>query len=225
MNDPKRLWFGTAKWSSGSLAFTWPGKDQLISELPTDVAHTDYVCGAALFFRASVCRQIGLLDERFFLVYEESDWCYRARREGFECLTVPSARVWHKVGSSFGSEASPLRTYFSARNKLLWAEKNASRGEWLRMLRRATRRFYPEFRLASAGENRIPLHKFLLWTTAGFARDWTRKRRDPQEVAYRRGVVDYLMRRFGDCPGEIRTLTQVWASARVGSDEPHDHQT
>src|SRR5437667_353730 len=81
-----------------------------------------------------------LLDERFFLVYEDSDWCFRARRAGFECVTVPTARVWHKIGTSFGSEASPLRTYFSTRNKLLWAEKHVSRREWWRILRGALRR-------------------------------------------------------------------------------------
>ena len=212
MHDPERLWFATATWVSDSLAFAWPGKDRLASELSIAATRTAYVCGAALFFRASLSRQIGLLDERFFLVYEESDWCYRARRAGFECMTVPSARVWHRVGSSFGSEASPLRTYFSTRNKLLWAEKNASRREWFRLVRRAGRRVYPELRFDRG--NRVPVHKALLWTATGFAREWSRKLRDPQEVAHRRGVFDYFMRRFGDCPRKIRALSQTWASTQ-----------
>ena len=156
MHDPDRLWFTRSAWEPAVSAFTAPGKGRLASELPSETTSTEYVCGAALFFRASVARQIGLFDERFFLVYEDSDWCFRARRAGFGCVTVPLARVWHKIGTSFGSEASPLRTYFSVRNKLLWAEKNVSRREWWRILRVALRRLYPSARSRQASRGLDP---------------------------------------------------------------------
>jgi GT2 family glycosyltransferase len=212
MHDPERLWFAGAAWASDSFAFTWPGKDQLASEMPVETTNTDYVCGAALFFRASLARQIGLLDERFFLVYEESDWCYRARRAGFRCLTVPSARVWHNVSTSFGGDGSPLRTYFSTRNKLLWGEKHVSRRELVGIMCRIARRLYPKFFIDRCGGISTP--KTLLWAVNGFVREWSRKLHDPQEVARRRAVFDYVFRRFGDCPSKIRALNQVWANAR-----------
>src|SRR5258706_8218616 len=68
MHDPDRLWFSRSDWSSAKAAFTAPGKGRLASELPNVSNDTDYVCGAALFFRAGVARKVGLLDERFFLV-------------------------------------------------------------------------------------------------------------------------------------------------------------
>ena len=83
MHDQERLWFTRSDWDPAKSAFTAPGKGCLASELSSAPAATDYVCGAALFFRAAVVRQIGLLDERFFLVYEDNDWCFRARRAGF----------------------------------------------------------------------------------------------------------------------------------------------
>jgi GT2 family glycosyltransferase len=212
MDDPDRLWFTRSEWDSNLSAFTAPGKGYLASELPSEAAATDYVCGAALFFRADVARQIGLLDERFFLVYEDSDWCFRARRAGFACVSVPSARVWHKVGTSFGTEASPLRTYFSTRNKLLWAEKHVSRREWWRILRAALRRLCPSLVVDRAAQG--PMYKALLWGIRCFVREWARKVRDPQEAAHRRGVLDYLFRRFGDCPQAIRALTEAWSSSR-----------
>ena len=218
MHDPDRLWFTRSDWSSELSAFTAPGKGHLASELSSETTSTEYVCGAALFFRAGVGRQIGLLDERFFLVYEDSDWCFRARRAGFACLAVPSARVWHKIGTSFGSEASPLRTYFSTRNKLLWTEKNASRGERWRIMRAALRRLYPKFAIDRSTAS--AMHKALLWAANNFVREWARKLHDPQEAAHRRGVLDYLFRRFGDCPPEIRALAVVWASTRTTSATP-----
>jgi hypothetical protein len=215
LHDRDRLWFTRSEWSPEKSAFTAPGKGQLVSELALESTDTEYVCGAALFFRATVARKIGLFDERFFLVYEDTDWCCRARRAGFGCVTVPTARVWHKVGSSFASEASPLRTYFSTRNKLLWAEKNGSRVDWWRVVRSALGRLHPAVGIdrTSAGSMR----KALWWALNGYVREWSRKARDPQEVAHRRGVLDYMLRRFGDCPPRIRALTRSWASTGAGA--------
>jgi GT2 family glycosyltransferase len=218
MDDPERLWFTRAEWAREDAAFTAPGKGRLASELPSEPAPTEYVCGAALFFRAGVARQIGMLDERFFLVYEDSDWCFRARQAGFACVTVPSARVWHKVGTSFGSEASPLRTYFSSRNKLLWAEKNVSRREWREILVTGLRRLYPVLRIDTSTTGSTL--KALRWSIAGYLREWSRKLRDPQEIAHRRGMLDYMLRRFGDCPPRIRALTRTWTSAQKTAAAP-----
>ena len=218
MHDPERLWFTRTEWAREDSAFTAPGKGRLASELPSDPAPTEYACGAAMFFRAGVARRIGMLDERFFLVYEDADWGFRARRAGFECISVPAARVWHKVGTSFGSEASPLRTYFSSRNKLLWAEKNLSRGEWREILVAGLRRLRPALRI-DTGATGSTL-KALRWSVAGYRREWSRKLRDPQEIAHRRGVLDYVLRRFGDCPARIRTLTRSWSTAQKTAAAP-----
>jgi GT2 family glycosyltransferase len=218
MDDPDRLWFTRSEWETEAAAFTARSKGRLASELAKESANTEYVCGAALFFRSGVARKIGLLDERFFLVYEDSDWGFRARRAGFECIAVPSAKVWHKIGTSFGSEESPLRTYFSSRNKLLWAEKNLSRREWLRILSGSMRRLSPGLGLeTSEADSR---HKALLWGISEFARELSRKRYDPQEIAHRRGVLDYLLRRFGDCPPRIRAVTRAWSSTQGGAVDP-----
>ena len=218
MHDPDRLWFMRSEWDAALSAFTAPGKGRFASELAHESISTEYVCGAALFFRANVARQVGLLDERFFLVYEDSDWCFRARRAGFECVTVPTARVWHKIGTSFGSEASPLRTYFSTRNKLLWAEKHVSRREWWRILRAALRRLYPALRMDWIAARST--FKALLWAVAAYTRDWSRKLNDPQEIAHRRGIFDYVLRRFGDCPPKVRALTAAWANTQGASAAP-----
>jgi hypothetical protein len=218
MDEPDRLWFTRSAWDSAVSAFTAPEKGRLGSDLPAETTNTEYVCGAALFFRAGIARDIGLLDERFFLVYEDSDWCFRARRAGHECLVVPTARVWHKIGTSFSSEASPLRAYFSTRNKLLWAERNVSRREWWGILRASLRRLYPGLVVDRRAAGSI--HKGLLWAINGFAREWSRKLHDPQEVAHRRGVLDYIFRRFGDCPPRIRAITRAWTSAQSAAVDP-----
>lgn len=68
-----------------------------------DVAHpTDWVAGASMIIRWPVVATIGLLDENFFLYYEETDYCLRARRAGWACWYVPESRVVHLVGQSTG---------------------------------------------------------------------------------------------------------------------------
>ncbi len=90
----------------------------------------DYVCGAALMLKRSVVEAIGCLEERFFLIWEESDFCFRARKAGFQTLTCPKAHVWHKVSASFVG-GKPHSTYFWWRNRLLWMERNCSLNERL----------------------------------------------------------------------------------------------
>jgi hypothetical protein len=82
-------------------------------------AAVDYVTGCALLARRSAIESIGLLDERFFLYYEEVDWCHRARAAGFTCVVVPHAVAWHPNTLARDAD-SPLVTYYITRNQLLF---------------------------------------------------------------------------------------------------------
>jgi GT2 family glycosyltransferase len=63
---------------------------------------TDWVSGAAMMVRSAVFEHIGLMDEEFFLYYEETDFAMRAARAGFETWAVPASRVIHYCGQSTG---------------------------------------------------------------------------------------------------------------------------
>lgn len=82
-----------------------------ITEPESPIPHpTDWVPGAALMIRREVFEKIGLMDESFFLYFEEVDFCYRAKQAGFECWYVPQSRVVHLVGQSSGvTSARPGR--------------------------------------------------------------------------------------------------------------------
>jgi GT2 family glycosyltransferase len=219
LDRPDVVWFACGKWNAGSLQFEWPGQGEEMASAVDRCAGTDYVCGAGMFFRAEIVERIGLLDGRFFLVYEESDWCFRARRAGIGCRMVPAARIWHKIGASFGTEASPLRSYFSTRNELLWAEKNLPLGSRGRILARAIRRHLPAPSLGTHPS--VPLAKRIAWAAAQFGRDWRRLMGDARQRASRRGLRDYLLRRFGDCPPEVRQISGAWAAdASAGGSGP-----
>jgi GT2 family glycosyltransferase len=57
--------------------------------------------------RGDAIRQVGLMDEGFFMYAEEIDWCLRVQRAGWEVYCVPAARIVHHAGGStrqFGDE-------------------------------------------------------------------------------------------------------------------------
>lgn len=94
-------------------------------------AQLDYILGAALLISRPCLDVVGLLDERYFLYYEEIDWAVRARRAGFALGYAPAAVVFHKEGGSAGSSADP------GRRSLL------SEFHLVRSALRFTRKFYP----------------------------------------------------------------------------------
>jgi GT2 family glycosyltransferase len=68
----------------------------------------DWVSGACMLVRRRAIERVGPLDERFFLYWEDADWCKRMWEAGWKVVYFPQATVVHHVGGS--SERSPLRS-------------------------------------------------------------------------------------------------------------------
>ena len=69
---------------------------------PAAASQVDWVSGASLFIRRAVFDAVGLLDEAYFMYFEEVDFCLRASRAGWPCWYVPSSRITHLAGQSSG---------------------------------------------------------------------------------------------------------------------------
>ncbi len=70
--------------------------------IPEQPLQVDWVSGAFVLVRRAVVQQIGLMDEGYFLYFEETDYLRRAQQAGWQCWHVPAARVVHLVGQSSG---------------------------------------------------------------------------------------------------------------------------
>lgn len=70
--------------------------------VPEDNCLTDWVAGASMIIRREVIKNIGLLDEGYFMYCEEMDYCLQAKKAGWDCWYVPNSRVVHFVGQSSG---------------------------------------------------------------------------------------------------------------------------
>ncbi|MCS6962454.1 glycosyltransferase family 2 protein [Thermoflexus sp.] len=82
----------------------------------------DFVPGCGFLLRREALEAVGGFDERYFMYWEETDWCQRARRAGFSIWVDPRAQMWHKAPLS-SEDLSPTTLYYMTRNRLLffWA--------------------------------------------------------------------------------------------------------
>lgn len=92
----------------------------------------DYVTGSSLIIRKNSIETIGIMDDRFYLYYEEADLCYRARNHGLKILYVADSKLWHKVAAS--STGYQVRVYYEVRNRLLFTIKH-KRSQFLFVLK------------------------------------------------------------------------------------------
>lgn len=85
---------------------------------PTKAIH-----GAACFISRAVIDKVGNMSELFFLYYEETDYCERIQKAGFEVWFCGFSKVLHKESMSTGKE-SPLKIYYLTRNRLVFIRRN-----------------------------------------------------------------------------------------------------
>lgn len=91
----------------------------------------DFISGCAILVRRALLEQIGALDERFFYYWEETEWCLRARRNGWQVWFEPAAQLWHK-GVQRDYQPNPSVTYYNTRNQfMLLAKHRAPLAVWV----------------------------------------------------------------------------------------------
>jgi len=98
------------------------GRGRRLREESDQAFDLEHVVGASMLIRTPTIRDVGLLEESYFLFREETDWCIQMRQRGWRLRYCPGARVWHKEGKSIGYK-SPLHDYYSVRNMLFLMQK------------------------------------------------------------------------------------------------------
>lgn len=79
-----------------------------------------------LFCKRSVFDQIGLMDERYFVYYDDTDFMFRSQKAKLSLLYEPSVLISHKVSSSTGGELSDFSLRYINRNRIFFIGKNYS---------------------------------------------------------------------------------------------------
>jgi GT2 family glycosyltransferase len=100
---------------------------------------TDFASGCCMLFKSEVLEKVGLLDDRFFLYYEDADLNERVRRNGYKIYYVPAAKLIHINAASTGGAGNVLHDYFLTRNKMLFGMTYAPARTKLALVRESFR--------------------------------------------------------------------------------------
>jgi GT2 family glycosyltransferase len=76
------------------------GREQMTWWDRKDIREVDVVTGCFILVRREAIEQVGTLDERFFMYGEETDWCYRMKKDGWKILFTPVGQIIHFGGQS-----------------------------------------------------------------------------------------------------------------------------
>jgi GT2 family glycosyltransferase len=199
-SEPKKIWYAGGEWSRHLSDFRHIGSGFVDNGTYfNSLVETAYCCGCALFVRAAMIKEMGLMDERYFLLYEEADWCYRAKHRGFKCLFVPGAKVWHKVSAAFGGECAPWRIYYGVRNRLLWANQHLSFRQralvWFKISVGIIREVLPKVVISKSPQ--FPVLKRLYWGICSALKECGIRCHNTELKAKVAGLRDGLLGRFG----------------------------
>ncbi len=111
----------------GQLSRQWDSvhvaKDEVDRGQLTQPHRVDWISGCAILVRRAVIEAVGMIDERFYYFWEETEWCIRAGKAGWQIFHVPQAKLWHK-GVQRNYRAKPSLIYYSTRNRLLVLAKH-----------------------------------------------------------------------------------------------------
>ncbi len=158
-------------WESLHLAQNEPDQGQYNQPRPVD-----WISGCGILVRRAVIEQVGMIDERYFYYWEETEWCLRAGKKGWQIVNVPAAKMWHK-GVQRDYRPKPSVTYYATRNRLLTVAKHhAPLKVWA----------FTWFQL---------LRTLISWSVKP---KWRHKRE--HRNAMWRGMIDFLQHRWGQMP-------------------------
>lgn len=103
-------------------------KDQVDDGQCDQSRAVDTIEGCSILFKREVLEKVGLFDPLYFAYWEDTDLCFRIRKNGYKLLYAPQARIWHKIGVSWDSYFSYFVIYhYMVRNRLIFMWRFASR--------------------------------------------------------------------------------------------------
>jgi GT2 family glycosyltransferase len=106
----------------GGWVNVWMGHCSIACEQPKAGNGLDFLTGASMLVRTEVFSQLGLMDDRYFLYWEDVELCFRMRRHGWKLAVAPDALVLHKVNASTAKNRNVVDRFFTTSGLRFLAE-------------------------------------------------------------------------------------------------------
>ena len=119
---PETIWFAggliQVKPTGFNTCHMYDGHE--VDLLPQEVYEADYITGASLFCRTHAFTEVGLIPERYFLYFEETEWCLRAKEHNYKLAVVPTSKIYHHKRSQVGGLPTKYYFYYYIRGSILF---------------------------------------------------------------------------------------------------------
>lgn len=129
--DSKKIWMAGGSFVKYKAIINHRGDGEVDSEIFNEEYYCDYAPTCFMLIRNEVFEQVGLMDEKYFVYYDDTDFLYRAHKKGFRIKYLPQLTVLHKVSSSTGGNDSPFSIYYANRNRIYFIRKNYKHSSYI----------------------------------------------------------------------------------------------
>jgi len=155
------------------------GREQMTWWDRSDVHQVDVVTGCFMLVRREAIEQVGVMDERFFMYGEETDWCYRFGKKGWKVMFTPAGQIIHFGGQSAAQK--PVAMIVQLRLSIL---------KFIRKHYGWSTHLIARFLVALFFALRLPV-----WLAIAFVRPAARGKAVIKMKAYSTGIMDALFGR------------------------------
>lgn len=133
--DPQRIWSAGTRFMFREVIGRLMLKNHRVTqELTEGTEYVDALSGCCMLVKRRVIETIGGFNPHYFMVCNDSEFCYRAAQAGFKRGVVTRARLWHKVSASTGGGYTPGRAYYTGRSTILFLKEHGRLWHWASVL-------------------------------------------------------------------------------------------
>lgn len=125
------LWYAGGKINWNKATTTHFGEDEIDCGQYDESKYVEYTPTCCLLIHKSVFDEVGLMDEKYFMYYDDTDFIARCNKKGYKIWYEAGAKLWHKVSSSSGGKQSKTVMYYSNRNRLYFINKFYKNKFWV----------------------------------------------------------------------------------------------
>ena len=114
-DDKTTVWYANGKFSK-LMVITY-------NRYPHKNSFVNFASGCCMLLSKDIIEKVGFFDEKFFMYYEDVDYCLRMKNAGIKIEYIANAVIYHKCGRSSGGERSVLSIYYANRNRFYIIKK------------------------------------------------------------------------------------------------------
>lgn len=132
--DSRKIWMAGGRFSylRGITFHEGEGDDD--GPLYQKDKYFDYAPTCFMIINNKLFDEIGIMDEKYFVYFDDTDFIFRAFKKGYKVLMMHNLHVLHKVSSSTGGSESPFSIYYGTRNRIYFIRKNFNYFNYFRAL-------------------------------------------------------------------------------------------